>query len=1509
MTLEDLGRSDFQVKIRGQRIELGEVEAALRGCAGIAQAVAAVRTDRLVAYAVPEAGCILEPAEITRCLGAVLPSHMVPSAVLVLDSLPRTASGKIDRAALPAPAASPARFRAPSTPFETTVAEVFAQVLGRDRVSVDDDFFALGGNSLTATRVVARVGAALGTDVGVRDLFDASTVGAFAARAARPAARGRPRLVPRTPRPERVPLSAAQTRIWFLNRFDPSSPAYNIAMAFRLAGALDEDALRAAFLDVVRRHESLRTIFPVADGEPIQRVTSAQDVPGLTVVQIPEPELASQIHGFTAARIDLTKQVPLRARIFALGGEQWVLCVVVHHIAADGASMMPLARDVMAAYSARIGGRAPRWRPQLQYTDYTLWQREMLGSETDPDSVLSRQLGYWRGTLAGLPAVLELPVDRARQQERSPSGARVAFAIDADLHRRVTEVASEHRATVFMVAHAAFATLLAMISGSDDIAVGTPVGGRGEAALDNVVGMFVNTVVLRLRVSPRLSFVDLLEQAREVDLGAYTHADVPFEKVVELLDPPRSTAHAPLFQVMLEFQNTELPSLRLPGLTIEGVDLGPTTSIFDLQLTLSEDYGDDGTPAGMSAGIAYATDLFDTGTVERIAERFLKVLEVAVADPSLRVADFDILDRVERAGLAPVRGLPAVPIRLLPEILESGVACDPDASALSFAGTELSYRELDKRSNRLARLLISRGAGPDTFVAVAIPRSIESVLAVWAVAKSGAAFLPVDPNLPVSRMSAMITDSGPVLGLTVRGHEDHLPDTADWVLLDDPALGRELSADPVRDTDRLTPLRGEHPAYLMYTSGTTGAPKGVVVTHTGLADLVAEQIGRFDSSPRARVSHATSPSFDASVFELLLAFGVGATLVIVPPSVYGGAELAALLEAERVTHAFMTPSVLDTLEPDGLGSLRVLVVAGERFPPALAARWANHCRVFDAYGPTEATVQVTVSAPLSPDGAVTLGGPAIGFDLLVLDSALRPVPEGVLGELFIAGPGLARGSHRRAATTAARFVANPVGPQASRMYRTGDLVRWTRSGELEFWGRNDLQVKIRGQRVELGDIETVLARCDGVVRAAVAVREGAGGPVLVGYVVPEVAVSPHTGSVMKDSVMKDSVLKDSVMRWARDQLPPSMVPAQIVVMNRLPLDPSGKLDRAGLPAPVIADREFHAPRTEFEVAVAETFGAVLSVDRVGVDDNFFDLGGSSLAATTVAAALRDRFGQDIPVQWIFRHPTAAALARRIAKPGNDGTDTDETLSVVFPFRTGGDVPALFCIHPAGGLALGYSGLIRYLAPDRPAYGLQLPILSGGPSFDSVEQLARHYADEIRRIQPDGPYHLLGWSFGGVLAHAMGVELRRAGQDVATVAMMDSYVAEGVHDDTEVDAESWLRGLGVEFDEGRLDRVLAESFGGDTALLLDRIGKGLRNLTSMSAGYHPGVFDGDLLFFRAGESAPGEEERPSPSVWQTGITGTITEYTVDCDHLRMTGPGACAFIGPILDRYLRRRSPH
>ncbi|OUS90208.1 non-ribosomal peptide synthetase, partial [Rhodococcus sp. NCIMB 12038] len=1512
--LEYLGRSDFQVKIRGFRIEPGEIDNALALHPDVDYAATVSRLGPagdpiLVSYVLPAEDTDPQPTELRTYLVDRLPSYLVPAAVVTIDEIPLTRVGKLDRAALPDPRidSTTRRSRRAATPVEEIVADVFAAVLGIAHVGVDDNFFDAGGNSLSATRAVARVDAALDTDLGVRDLFENPTPRTLAHQLARRTGDS-PRPLIAGPRPPVLPLSPAQHRMWFLNQYDTASPAYNIPVTLRLTGALDTDALSAALTDVVTRHEALRTIYPLRDGQPVQHVLPPRDaVPHADIISATDDDLTARIFRFVTTGFDVTVDPPLRCRLLRLTPEHHVLVLVLHHISADGQSMAPLTRDFVTAYAARTRHEPPRWAPlPVQYADYSLRQHELFGTPAGLHSRLASGLEYWTRTLDGLPEVLPLPTDRPRPLQRSLRGDRWDFRIDADVHGALRSMARHRNTTLFMTVHAALAALVSRLTGTADIAIGTAVAGRPEPALDDLVGMFVNTLVLRTRVDAADTFTALLAHTRETDLGAFTHADLPFERLVEALTPVRSTSHSPLFQVSLEVESPARPAhLTLPEVEGEAVAVATAIAKEDLELLVVEEFDSGGAPAGIAAAFTYATDLFDSPTVARFAERFIRILESVADDPDRPVGDIEIVDAVEREPDVGARGPDPRP---WPELLSDAARMGCDAVAVSCEGREITYRRLEECSSRLARLLIDRGAGPETFVASALPRSIESVVALWSVVKSGAAPVPVDPTYPADRINHMLTDCGALLGVTSSTYRAHLPDTVPWLILDDPAFHADLSAyerTALTDADRLAPVKLAHPAYLIYTSGSTGTPKGVVLTHTGLANLAEHERTQLTVAPGARVSHLASPSFDASIFELTMAFCAGAHVVIVPPSTYGGPELTRLLDDARVSHAFITPTALASLDPSRLESLRVLTVAGEPCPPVLATRWATGRRMFNAYGPTETTIMSHISEQLTPDGPVSIGRPARGFVAAVLDSRLHPVPAGTPGELYLAGPGLARGYHARPADTARTFVACPFAGAGERMYRTGDLVRTLPDGSLEHLGRTDFQIKVRGYRIEPGEIDSALTARRDVDFAVTLGRPAPGGDtVLITYVVA------RPGSTLDT---------ENLGEYLSRRLPAHMVPAAFVELDHIPLTPTGKLDRAALPDPQFQSRaaRFRPPRTPLERDVVDAFAEILGTEqgrsgRIGVDDDFFALGGTSLTAIRALTTLQERLGRTVPLQALFLDPTPAGLAARI--DARSAPDTvDEALRVLVPLRPTGTARPLFCVHAGIGLAWAYTALVRHLTPSRPVYGLQLPSISGGPELDSIEELAHRYVQEIRTVQSAGPYHLLGWSLGGTIAYAVATELRRDGDDVASLILLDSYP--GNPDDTppaQLGVDQLLEGLGVEAatnDDGELTyaraaEVLEEAYGPAAALTpehLHRINEGYERSSRMLTHFTPEVFNGDVLFVTAAATTP--ETDTALDAWRPSITGNIREHQVRCAHNDMMQPGPAQQIGAIVEAYL------
>ncbi len=1534
-----LGRSDHQVKVRGFRIELGEITNALAAHVHVRFAHTEVRhiagADRIVSFIRPADDTEPDIDALRAYVAEQVPAHMVPASITVLDTIPLTQTGKLDVAALPQPQLTVRTAqRAPATDAERLVAQVMSELVGVEAVSADDGFFDIGGNSLLATQLVARLAAATNTRLEVRTVFTTPTVAELAALLDSGSdADARPELVHRD-RPERIPLSAAQYRLWFLNRFNQvgdsagsADGAYNIPVVLRLRGELDVDALERALYAVQQRHETLRTVFPELDGEPTQRILDPADAAvTLFVTALPASEIPGAVKSFAAPGFDLASTVPLRAALITVTADgstdteegestENVLVLVVHHIAIDGSSLAPLATDVAAAYAAACDGTTPDWpESEIQYADYTLWQQDALGTEDDPDSVVRRQLDYWRSRLDGIPELLNLPADRPRPPVPTYRGGDVVCTIDALTHRELRTIATANNVSMFMLLHAVLAILLHRMTATDDITIGTPIAGRGgHPELDRMVGMFVNTLVLRTRIDPDARFTDLLYAVRDTDLDAFAHADLPFERLVEVLNPVRSRSHHPMFQVMLSVQNHPVRVLELPGLRIEAEDVDTGIAKFDLQFTLTESHTDAKEPDGITLSINYASDLFDEETAQRLGKRLVRLLAGVAANPTTAVGDLELLDPAEWSGLAPVRGAEADRPVTFPEVFETAVNIDRKAIALRSGDTQVSYDALDRWTNRLARMLIGRGVGPETLVALGIPRSIESVATMLAVAKAGAAFVPVDPLYPAQRISHMLTDSGAALGVTLAEYRDQMPGDAEWIVLDDAEVRgrvRDTSDAPIRGDERSRVLRVDNPAYVIYTSGSTGTPKGVVVTHGGLSNFAAETAERFEVHPGCRVLHFATPSFDAAMLDLLFALGGAATLVITPPGVVGGAELGRVFIDEAITHAFITTLALGTVDPTGVTELAHVLVGGEALPPELVTRWAPGRNLYNVYGPTETTIVTVISQPLTPDGPITIGGPIRGVNATILDGRLHPAPVGVSGELHLAGSALARGYLNRPGLTAQRFIANPYGKPGERMYRTGDLVRWAghssdSAREIECLGRTDHQVKIRGFRIELGEIDGALAQHEAVeFSTTIGYRTPAGATALVSYVKPCHGMTPSASELTEHLA---------------ERVPNYMVPQSIMLIDAVPLSPVGKLDRNALPEPVFSASEgYRAPTTPIEEQLCAAFATVLGVETVGIDDGFFELGGNSLLATKVVAQMRAN-GIDLPVQLMFGDSTPAAIAARLDGAGNTGAAIAATLDPVLPIRarTAANRAPLFCIHPAIGLSWCYSGLLAHLSADRPVYGLQAPHVAGEDGFDSIGEAAENYVAHIKSIQPEGPYHLLGWSLGGLIAHEVAVQLQEAGEQVALLSMMDSYqltdewLEHAIPTVAEIIGEFGSAAHAADLDPRMTLRDAAEllrsrpgPFAALTVEHLEHLYAGYTNGTVLAHGFRPRTYDGDLLFFTA---ADDEINHTDPTrcaaAWARFVTGTIHNHDLPCKHSAMTTPESLAVIGPVLNEHL------
>jgi amino acid adenylation domain-containing protein len=1536
-----LGRADDQVKVRGFRIEPGEVQAVLAAHPQVGQAAVVAREDvpgdtRLVGYVVPADvdAADDELASMVRKFAAQrLPEHMVPAAVVVIDALPLTGNGKLDRRALPAPdygSASAGSGRRAATLQEEILCLAFAEVLGLPAVGVDDDFFELGGHSLLAVRLVSRIRTVLGVEVEIRTLFDAPTVAGLATALAG-AREGRAPLVPAV-RPERVPLSYGQRRLWIIDQLEGPSPTYNIPVTVTLSGEVDLEAMRAAFRDLLARHEVLRTVFPTADGEPYQRIIDPADLDWeLTVAQVEPEALAEAIAEAEAHTFDLASQVPVKAWLFQVETGRHVLVVVVHHIVGDGWSWAPLARDVSRAYAARCEGTAPQWEPlPVQYADYAIWQRAVLGDIEDPQSLIARQIAYWREALAGVPEELDLPFDRPRPEVAGHVGHRVRLRIPGEVHERLAELARAEGVTMFMVLHGAFAVLLSRLGAGTDIPIGSAIAGRTDEALDDLVGYFVNTFVLRTDLSKDPTFREVLGRVREAGLGAFAHPDVPFERLVDELSPVRSMARHPLFQVMLLLENTADAVLDLPGLGAgRGVQAArpsepgvePAVVKFDLDLNLVEAFDEQGAPAGLLGSLVAAADLFDPESVVRIAERLVRVLTVLAGDPDLRLSAVDVLDEDERHRVLTEWNETAldVPHTTVVELFEAQVARTPDRTALVFGDVELSYAELDARANRLAHYLIGRGVGPESIVAVVFERHVDLLVGLLGVIKAGAAYLPIDPNYPADRIAYVIADSGAVCVLTGELMHDRLHEFAlgtedgndvPVVLLDDPAVVAELAAH--QDFAPAVALRPEHPMWVIYTSGSTGRPKGVLVEHRAIVNFLASMQDQFPLGADDRLLAVSTHGCDMAGFEFYLPLVNGARLVLAAQDqVLDPWALRALIREAGATMVHATPSLwrglaADTDDPVDWTGVRAMIGA-EALPADLARiLLAKTPTLTNLYGPTETTVWST-AAVLRGDAAdvSSIGAPIGNTQVYVLDEALAPVPPGVAGELYIGGLGMARGYLGRPGLTAGRFVANPFAATGGRLYRTGDVVRWTADGELRYVGRSDDQVKIRGFRVELGEIEALSASHPAVSQAVALIREDTPGDQrLVVYAVPT-----------RDAAAAGTEeLAQEVRALAQDRLPGYMVPSAVVLIEKLPLMPNSKLDRKALPAPTAeAGAQAHVrwETTALETLVCEEFAAVLGVESVDVEDDFFALGGHSLLAVRLVERLRDR-GVSIAVRELFAAPTPAALLQRMSL-----SSVSNGLDVLLPIRKQGDQPPMFCVHPAGGLSWCYMPLARYAEPGLPLYGLQARGLDGTTELArSIEEMAADYIEQIRSVQPSGPYRLLGWSYGGTIAHEMAVQLQDAGESVSDLVILDMYPWGGEEaaasadqaDGAEPDEEPAVDDRPPAQEDTLEDLVaLVRQEAGTAVAVTDEefvaLARVLQNHRSLRAGHSFRRFDGDALLVIADESRPADGR--TVERWQPYVAGELREAAVSCSHYDLGSPENLSAVWSAVSGWLGR----
>jgi len=1285
--IEYLGRVDDQVKLRGYRIELGEIEAVLAQHPSVKQTVVTVREDvpgdkRLVAYVVPntEQTGILPVTELRQHLKAALPDYMIPSAFVPMSSLPMTPNGKINRRALPAPEwgaqGTGEGYVGPRTPVEDVLCGIWAQVLGVERVGINDNFFDLGGHSLLATQIMSRVRDVFRVEVPLRVLFETPTVTGLA-QAVEQARQRRDGLevppIQPVPRQGALPLSFAQQRLWFLDQLDPQSALYNIPTAVRLVGELDVAALQRSLSEVTRRHEILRTALTTVDGKPVP-VISPELTIELSLVDLRQlPAAEREIEALRLARqdaqqpFDLSRAPLVRATLLRLDEREHILLFTMHHVVSDGWSMGVLISEIAALYEAFVQGQ-PSPLPELaiQYADFAAWQRSWLQGD-----VLATHVDYWKRKLADLPPLLNLPVDRPRPPVQTTHGAHLPFAISSALTRRLKVLGQQEGATLFMTLLAAYQTLLYRYSGQDDICVGTPIANRNRAEIENLIGFFVNTLAMRTSLAGEPTFRELLRRVRDTALEAYAHQDVPFEMLVDTIQPERNLSHSPLFQVMFVLQNAPMKQRQLPGLTLSTIDVESGLSMFDLTLTLEE------TDGGMAGVMEYNTDIFDATTIQHMIEHFTRLLEGIAAQPETSIDRLPLLSEWEQHQILFEWNDTAAdyPDKLcIHQLVEQQAERAPDAVAVVAPARQvtdggerhLTYRQLNERANRLAHYLRKRGVGPDTLVGICAERSIDMMVGLLGILKAGGAYVPLDPAYPKERLAYIMEDARLQVLVTQQRLVNDLPATAGEIIqldADWPTIAGESGANPICT---VTP---DNLAYVIYTSGSTGKPKGVLVPHRGVVNHNTAMLKAFRLQAADCVLQFATINFDTAAEEIYPTWYSGATLVLRPAGeLLTGSDLVRLIEEEHITVLDLPTAYwhewvyeLSLLNKPLPPSLRLVVVGGEK---ASAERYATWCRLagdvawLNGYGPTEGTIVATLYDPylsMSTDRAeVPIGRPIANVQVYVLDRHMQPVPVGVVGELYIGGVGVARGYLNQPELTAEKFIPDPfsseipgVSPASAiprRLYRTGDLARYRPDGHIEFLGRADGQVKVRGFRIELGEIESVLRQHPMVKEAVVLAHEvegTSGMQRLVAYVVPAQSTALDI---------------DDVRSYLSARLPEYMLPTLFVPLDALPLLPNGKVDRRRLPTPQEAEAAtrtgFVAPRNETERILADIWAKVLGIERVGINDNFFALGGDSILSIQVIARA-GQAGLHLTPRQLFQAPTVAGLAA-LAQPTHTG---------------------------------------------------------------------------------------------------------------------------------------------------------------------------------------------------------------------------------------------------------------
>ncbi|BAY05184.1 amino acid adenylation domain-containing protein [Anabaena cylindrica PCC 7122] len=1377
--IEYLGRIDNQVKIRGFRIELGEIEAVLNQHPNLKAAKVITREDipgdkRLVAYIISKSNQN-SPSEISHQLREYLkqklPDYMIPSAFVVLESFPLTTNGKIDCRSLPAPnfADSGSNYVAPRTPTEEIIAHIWSQVLKIETIGIDDNFFELGGHSLLATQVISRIRQSFNLEIPLYLLFEFPTIAQISEQIGITKQTDDVLVAAITPRQqqENLPLSFAQQRLWFLDKLKPNSSAYNIAYRLKILGSLNINILEQSLYEIIQRHEILQTNFVVVNGQPTQVITHNFDfnLPIIDLQSLPDFQRETEAEKIAKQEaeksLNLAEDTLFRIQLLRLSPEDNLLLINIHHIIFDGWSFRVLFEELKALYTAYCQDlTSPLRQLPIQYADFTLWQRQWLTGE-----VLESQLNYWKRQLGGTLPVLELPTDRPRPQVQTYAGATKFFIFSKELTASLKSLCQEEGVTLFMTLLTAFKILLCRYSGQKDVIVGTPIAGRNRREIEVLIGFFVNTLALRTDLGEHRSFRELLSRVRRVCLEAYTHQDVPFEQLVEVLQPERNLSHTPIFQVMFALQNALMGELQLPNLTVTALEALVQTAKFDLTLSMSERNGQ------LIGEWEYNTDLFDGSTIERMIQHFQMLLSGILAAPHQCIWELPLITEKEKHQLLIEWNQTQTDYhqdQCIHQLFEEQVERTPDAVAVVFEQVQLTYRELNKRANQLANYLQTLGVKAEVLVGICTERSLEMIVGILGILKAGGAYVPLDIVYPQERLAFMLSDSQVSILLTQQHLVEKLPEHQATVI----CLDTDSKAIELENQEKVS--NGANPenlAYVMYTSGSTGQPKGVCVLHLGVVRLVKETNYANLSSEEVFLQLAPL-AFDASTFEIWGSLLNGGRLVIFPAPIPTLEDLAASIHRYKITTLWLTAGLFHLMVDqrlEDLKPLRQLLAGGDVLSLATVQRVVealDNCQVINGYGPTENTTftcYYSMMRGMQFGSSVPIGRPIANTQVYILDQFLQPVPISVTGEIYVGGAGLARGYLNRPELTAERFISHPFNNQAkARLYKTGDLGRYLPNGEIEYLGRIDNQVKIRGFRIELGEIEAVLNQHPNLKAAKVITREDIPGDKrLVAYI------------ISKSNQNSPSEISHQLREYLKQKLPDYMIPSAFVALESFPLTTNGKIDHRALPTVDFINFESKKniqPSDNLELQLIKIWENVLRIQPIGLSDNFFDLGGYSLLALRLFAQINEIFGKNIPLAYLFQSPTIKQLAHVLRQEGC----STSWFSLV-PIQTKGSKPPFYYIHTASGGLIHSLNLLSKLDADQPVYGLQAQGLDGKKSpHTCIEDMASHYIKEIQTVQPHGPYLLGGWCAGGVIAYEMAQQLYAQGETVELLTIFDAF---------------------------------------------------------------------------------------------------------------------------------------